>query len=86
MLGVSPHGSKFVCLVLRRRQVASAVLLDSGTITKNEIHMCAKKYRSVACIYVTVLYTCACICIYLHLVLYQPESGVDFVRILMKII
>jgi len=34
--------------VLRQGQVASAVLLDSDTITGNEIHMCAKKYGSVA--------------------------------------
>jgi len=43
VLGVS-RGSKFVCLVLRRGQVASAALLDSGTITGNEIHMCSKRW------------------------------------------
>lgn len=40
--------------VLRRGQVASAVLLDSDTITGNEIHMCAKKYGSVARVDVTM--------------------------------
>lgn len=40
--------------VLRRGQVASAVLLDFDTITGNEIHMCGKKYGSVARVDVTV--------------------------------
>lgn len=85
-----PCGSKFVCLVLRRGQVASAVLLDSGTITGNEIHMCAKKYRSVACVHHDV------ICVYLyiyafiwffHISLYmQPEPNAHIIKILMIVI
>lgn len=87
-----PCGSKFVCLVLRRGQVASAVLLDSGTITGNEIHMCAKKYRPVACVHHDVIRVYVYLYIYafiwfFHISLYmQPESDAHIIIILIIVI